>query len=697
MTERRTGQDQTTGLFMIDRNNNQYSVTFQRRLAISTSNVRAFILMSVLILSTVLTIPKAFGSHDDLTIQTDKVTYGPGSTVKIFGTANNADNGQIVKITITPPTGALTTKDLEINVEKYSFDYKLTKSAVEGLYKVKATFSGDTTYTFFRVADSKSDNIVIETDFDKYFPGDEVEISVEVDRVDPEENNITLVIIDPDNKNILSETEEIDEDNSFRLDYDLKSTAIHGRYAIRVEYQDQSAAAIFEIIDEDDDSVNLVSIKTDKSTYSPGATVEISGKVNRVSGEEFVNIMISDPNKKNIVDDDATFAKDGSFVFDYKMRDDALVGKYRIVAAYSGIHKEVSFEVTSSGAPPSALSVKLNKTDYLTEETMKVSGKVDKIIKDKVINILVFKPDGAFVGLGGYTNPNPDLTYNLDIKLSGTLDVKDKYRVEVSYGDNKTATPFNIKGKSGPLPNPITIKTDKTQYNSGSTITISGTVDKNLIIDEQNVIIQINNPKDEVYKIDTVELSSDGSYLYNIVVGGKLGISGKYEVTAIYDLKQAKTTFDVKESGKQDLDLKIDEKEYRIDYEITKGSLKSAFARPEDGRIILSVDDSEAGQLKITLPRQVIDSTQGGKDTKYVVSVVDLETGETNLISSKEVQTTNDERTLVIDYPLGTGLIEIQGTQVIPEFGSITMILVVSMTVIVIAASRFQNAIKGKL
>ncbi len=270
---------------------------------------------------------------------------------------------------------------------------------------------------------------------------------------------------------------------------------------------------------------------------------------------------------------------------------------------------------------------------------------------DQTVNMRVFEPDGWFAGLVAYTDV---------------------------LGKSSTGT--------------ITVMTDKAEIKPGETIKITGTIGADLV-EGQSVVIQINNPRGDVFKTDSVTPASDGSYSYSLVVGGKYeAMAGRYEVIATYNMMQAKTSFELKgRLGSQTYDLKVGDKIYPIEYEITGGSVNSMSVKVEDKTLVVSIDGTEAGTLTIILPRNVIDSVESGQDIKYIVSMVDLESGRDSQVTAREVETTDDSRILAMDYPQGTDLIEIQGTQVVPEFGVVAALILAVSLVSVIGFARLKE------
>jgi predicted secreted protein with PEFG-CTERM motif len=126
--------------------------------------------------------------------------------------------------------------------------------------------------------------------------------------------------------------------------------------------------------------------------------------------------------------------------------------------------------------------------------------------------------------------------------------------------------------------------------------------------------------------------------------------------------------------------------EFRADYDIIGGNVVNVTPDTETNSVIIELDSSEQGMLTITLPREVMDAKFNDEDDEFFV-LVDGE--ETDITETK----TDTDRTLIIEFPAGTEEIEIIGTFVVPEFGTITaMILAVTIisTIVVSAKSRLS-------
>ena len=70
----------------------------------------------------------------------------------------------------------------------------------------------------------------------------------------------------------------------------------------------------------------------------------------------------------------------------------------------------------------------------------------------------------------------------------------------------------------------------------------------------------------------------------------------------------------------------------------------------------------------------------------------DLDGGQDSTPDVTEVETSNDSRTLLIEFPAGTDLIEIQGTTVVPEFGTIAaLVMAVAIITLIAATARYNR------
>ena len=118
-----------------------------------------------------------------------------------------------------------------------------------------------------------------------------------------------------------------------------------------------------------------------------------------------------------------------------------------------------------------------------------------------------------------------------------------------------------------------------------------------------------------------------------------------------------------------------------MDYEITGGQILSIIPNFEANSLTIEISTTGDGELTITLPRAVIDAVlESGDDDEFFV-LVDAE--ESDFDETKSA----DSRTLTIAFPDGTEEIEIIGTFVIPEFGTIALMILAVAIISIIAVS----------
>lgn len=651
------------------------------------------ILMGSIFSLSLPSIRSAYASHQDLTVEIEDIAYDQGDDVFISGTIDGGDDGDEVKITITPPSGSATNKTVDLDNEEYSYEHSLSNTAKEGLYTVKVVGGGDTVYSYFTVDDDDDDNnqVTVIVDEEEYSAGDEVQIAGEIADVNDEEDQYEITIKDPDNDEVENSDDEDLDNDEFSFNFDLDNDAVHGRYAVIVDYDGDKGYAVFEVEDDGGSSSgDAIEVTTDKTKYSAGDTVTISGTVEDVD-DDTIAIEVRDPSNVRIVNDDADVENNGDFEFEFDLDDDAEDGTYEVTVSYGNDDATTDFTVGAASGGSSGLTVRLDKSSYLAGDEITVTGKVPKIVREQLINIDVFDSEGMYVGSTS-VEPDTDLTYTGTVKLKSSLDAEKGYKVNVSYDNKEASATFEITGQKPGLA--LSAKTDKPRYDTGAKITISGSVGD--VVAGKSLLIQVYNPDGEAYRFDPVTPKADGTYTYDLVVGGKLGIAGEYDVIATYNEKQVKTSFEIVQGGKVKYNLSVKGNTYPIDYEAKGAAVKSMFVEEDDKKLVISTDAKEDGTIEIVLPRQVIDSVEGNSDVKYVVTATDLDTGSSDIVLvAREVSTTDNARTLLVDVPEGTDLVEIQGTMVVPEFGQIAaIVMALSLAGVIVAAKKFRNGFK---
>lgn len=121
---------------------------------------------------------------------------------------------------------------------------------------------------------------------------------------------------------------------------------------------------------------------------------------------------------------------------------------------------------------------------------------------------------------------------------------------------------------------------------------------------------------------------------------------------------------------------------YTVNYGITGATVDDVSISPQDTSLIISLKSSNDGNLTMTMPRSLIDAKASTGDDQFFVLV---DGADTDFTESK----TDTNRTITVSFPLDTKQIEIIGTQVVPEFGGLSfVVLMVAIISIVVISTK---------
>jgi predicted secreted protein with PEFG-CTERM motif len=228
----------------------------------------------------------------------------------------------------------------------------------------------------------------------------------------------------------------------------------------------------------------------------------------------------------------------------------------------------------------------------------------------------------------------------------------------------------------------ISVITDKTSYNDGDTVKVSGSTMN--YIPSQAVEIIVKSPIGNIVTVDQLTLGSDSTFSTTLKATGSLwSAAGVYTVMAYFgSTDTAQTTFQFAGSSAstQGPTMPVDGTSLSVQYSITNGKVTDIKANVLSKSIIVSMNSTGDGVLTITLPRALVDSQNGGADAQWVV----LNDGQQSTYTET---TTTTARTLAIPFTYGTSEIEIIGTQIIPEFGPIAALVLAIAIISIIAVS----------
>ncbi|HEY8109397.1 MAG TPA: PEFG-CTERM sorting domain-containing protein [Candidatus Nitrosotenuis sp.] len=214
-------------------------------------------------------------------------------------------------------------------------------------------------------------------------------------------------------------------------------------------------------------------------------------------------------------------------------------------------------------------------------------------------------------------------------------------------------------------------------YKQGDAIVISGKVDA--VLEKTPIIIQIFYGTN-IVNIAQVEVSQDGSYTHTVIADGIYWKSdGRYTVKATYGVSGNvyETGFDFQTKSTANDTTQIfevkagDSGTFDIPYTIRGGTVKDIIVDPQILGFIVTIQSDNDGSLTLDLGRDWIDAkTTTGDDDTFIIYI---DGSEVQYQESADA----DSRVLTIQFLEGDSDIEIIGTQVIPEFGPIALIVLV--------------------
>ena len=265
----------------------------------------------------------------------------------------------------------------------------------------------------------------------------------------------------------------------------------------------------------------------------------------------------------------------------------------------------------------------------------------------------------------------------------------------------------------------IILNIDKTSYLEGETISISGEI-KNMIASNQISLI-IQSPNGNLVALDQMTVGSDKQFSTEIKLGGKLmKQEGTYTIKVQYGEQSITTSFEfggvidmpenaleetIVEDTVEDIviedpaivdsivtatTLTIQDSTDLILYEITNGKITNVIPDMDAVSLLIDIEAIDDGSITLTIPRSVLDATINDNDDEFFVLVDGEE------VDFEEI-TTSTDRTLTIEFLAGSEQIEIIGTFVIPEFGTIAaMILAVAIISIIAISAKSRLSIPSR-
>jgi len=237
---------------------------------------------------------------------------------------------------------------------------------------------------------------------------------------------------------------------------------------------------------------------------------------------------------------------------------------------------------------------------------------------------------------------------------------------------------------------PVTITTDQSIYDHESTIMVSGEVA--FVRPSTDITIRIKSPLNNLVSIDQVKVNPDGTFSASFSTNGPLWkYDGVYEIVATYGSQEVHDKLLVQLTGGilQEAPTtpgvvcgngEVDASGNCIPFSITGGDVTGASINEKDNSIVVSINAMEDGTITLSPSSDVIRGV-------FMALVDGQEWDDVEI----------DGNSITVMFPAGTEEIEIIGTFVVPEFGTIAiMILAVAIVSIIAVSARSKLSILPK-
>jgi len=245
----------------------------------------------------------------------------------------------------------------------------------------------------------------------------------------------------------------------------------------------------------------------------------------------------------------------------------------------------------------------------------------------------------------------------------------------------------------------LSVSTSNDVYYNGDYIVVFGSV--KTVFEGMPITIQIYHDTNLI-TIAQPDVAKDGTFAVSFyATGTKWNEDGTYTVRAQYtSTDMGGTTFEffnqVIDESSEIFPVDIPNSgTFDVGYTMRGGEVNDIQMVQERYSLLVAIDANSIGNLILKLPKDSFDAQNDGEHEDFIILISkDNVYVEKNFVQVEyeEIAVSSDYRTIRIPLEEGDKWVEVIGTYVIPEFGSIVIIiLVVSVSsAIIISKSRFS-------
>ena len=237
----------------------------------------------------------------------------------------------------------------------------------------------------------------------------------------------------------------------------------------------------------------------------------------------------------------------------------------------------------------------------------------------------------------------------------------------------------------------ITLTSDNTAYQEGDVITITGKIEK--VIPGMPVTLQIFFEKNLI-QVSQVKVSQDGKFTDTFTAAGpQWQNEGTVTINAGYGGQDIELNIEFFKNTSGEFTSNYEVKipaggTFDVQYTMKGGIISSMNLNQKNLSLEINISTSSDGNLNINLPRDSIDSIDNnGQDIKFIVLMYEANSEIPVQTDFRNEETGDQYRSIDIPVKNGDTKIEIIGTHVVPEFGTIAMIVLAVAIVSIIAVS----------
>ena len=243
----------------------------------------------------------------------------------------------------------------------------------------------------------------------------------------------------------------------------------------------------------------------------------------------------------------------------------------------------------------------------------------------------------------------------------------------------------------------ISLSTSSNIYYNGDHVVVFGNV--STFFENLPITIQIYQ-ETNLISVAQVPVAKDGTFVSSFyATGSKWKDEGTYTIRAQYTPTQiAETTFEFfsqaidKSSAVFPVDIP-NSGTFDVGYTVRGGEVKDMVMSQERYSLLVETTMDTNGNLILKLPRNSFDAQNDGADTTFIILISKQNNAADFMqVEYEEIAVSSDYRTIRIPLEEGDKWVEVIGTYVIPEFGSmVIIILVVAVSsAIIMSKSRFS-------